>query len=80
MQIIPLTLYPVTSDSFSMAFTCSQLSNTFVSVAFQTTFPGGWLGAWNAEWEKQNRFEHGVIFYIQHTDKGGGRSKAESLW
>lgn len=41
----PLTLYPVTSDSSSRALTCSQLRITFVSVAFQTTFPGGCLGA-----------------------------------
>lgn len=40
-----LTLYPVTSDSFSAARTRSQRSSTFVSVAFQTTLPGGWLGA-----------------------------------
>lgn len=58
-----LTLYPVTSDSFSMALTCSQLSNTLVSVAFQTTFPGGWLGAWNAKWELKQIEVQEVIFY-----------------
>lgn len=46
-----LTLYPVTADSCSVALTRSQLSSTFVSVVFQTTFPGGRLGAGKTKWD-----------------------------
>lgn len=46
-----LTLYPVTADSCSVALTWSQLSSTFVSVVFQTTFPGGRLGAGKTKWD-----------------------------
>ena len=40
-----LTLYPVTSDSFSIALTCSQFRKIFELVRFHSIFPGGWLGA-----------------------------------
>lgn len=40
-----LTLYPMTSDSFSRGFTCSQFSIILEFDVFHMTFEGGWLGA-----------------------------------
>lgn len=40
-----LTLYPVTSDSFSVALTCSQFRKIFELVRFHSMFAGGCLGA-----------------------------------
>lgn len=86
-QTPPLTLYPVTSDSFSMALTCSQLRNTLASVAFQTTFPGGWLGArsesegltgtelgGNCPWGREGAVREAVV---QHLPRGRHSVQAE---
>lgn len=40
-----LTLYPVTSDSFSIALTCSQFRKIFQLVSFHSIFDGGRFGA-----------------------------------
>lgn len=40
-----LTLYPVTSDSFSIALTCSQFRKIFELVSFHSIFDGGRFGA-----------------------------------
>lgn len=40
-----LTLYPVTSDSFSIALTCFQFRKILELVKLHSMFPGGWLGA-----------------------------------
>lgn len=38
------TLYPITSDSFSRGFTCSQFRMILEFDVFHMTFEGGWLG------------------------------------
>lgn len=51
-----LTLYPVTSDSFSRALTRSQFNIILESDVFHITLAGGWLGAEEEEEEGKQHY------------------------
>lgn len=76
---ILLTLYPVTSDSFSRAFTCSQFRMILELDVFHMTFTGGWLGA-GEKWQSVETVKYHAAFVFNHKSRDALVKAYEASW